>query len=99
MPTPYKLTVRKQNEFRRQKAAFKKLTDEGQKRAFLASCEWWPMEFWQKGQKGFRWYPTAVGIIMLDDAHPFGFETADEAHTHGQVMRAEYAQPAAASAL
>lgn len=51
------------------------------------------MEFWRQGQTGFRWYPTAVGFVMLDDAHPFGFETAEEAAAHGCTMKAEYADP------
>lgn len=101
MSAEFKLTKRKETEFRRQKAAFKKLTDETQKRAFLAACEWWPMEYWMKGQTGFRWYPTAVGFVMLDDAHPVGFETPEEAQSHGRTLQADYAalQPAAQPAL
>jgi hypothetical protein len=99
MPTPsFKLTTRRQAEFRRERAKFKKIKDEALKRAFLATCQWWPVEAWQKGQTGMRWYPTAVGIFMLDDAHPFGFATPEEAQAHGLKMQAEYQVPQPASA-
>jgi len=100
MAISFKLTTRRQAEFRRERAKFKKIKDEALKRAFLATCVWWPQEGWQPGQTGgYRWYPTAVGIFMIDDAHPYGFETAEEAQAHGLLMQAEYKVPQPAAAV
>lgn len=99
MPTPYKLTTRQEAALRREKTAFKKLKTQPEKFAFLATCTWFPMEFWQSGQNGFRWFPTAAFCIMLDDAHPHGFATPEEAVAHGEIMKAEYKTLAAQPAL
>lgn len=89
-PTNFKETTRRQAEFRRQKAAFRKLTTDREKWEFLANAEPFAREFLLlETSGGCAWWPTLAGIPFFDEEWKQGFQTPEDAFAQAEKLKAE----------